>query len=234
MTFPVRRRLRPALLALGLLVSVVSLAHPVAADEVVEDTPMVTVSPTTDLDPSGSIVTIEGSGFGGDKGVYVRLCAAADGDIGTAAGRPGAGQCASNPQHWVAATVPPATAPMTEAGTFSVTLEISRYFRTEFQRFDCAAVQCGIATRRDHNGGLSDYSLDTFTPVSFDAGPYFADVADTHAFFDEIQWMFRAGVSTGGPDPEGSGLVYLPGAAVKRQAMAALLHRVVRVDVPVS
>ena len=46
--------------------------------------------------------------------------------------------------------------------------------------------------------------------------------------------MFRAGVSTGGPDPEGSGLVYLPGAAVKRQAMAALLHRVVRVDVPVS
>lgn len=218
------RRATAAVLALiavslGLVAAAGSTA---GADESVTS-PQVTVTPNTDLDPTGQTVTIEGTGFGEGLGVYVRLCAAADGAIGTAAGRPGADRCLSSPQHWVAATSPPATATMSPEGSFSVTLDVSRFFDAE-GRFDCAAVQCGIATRRDHVGGASDYTLDTFTPVSFDADPYFTDVPTSHPFFDEIQWMYATEISTGGFS--GGQLVYQPRAAVKRQAMAAFLYRI--------
>ena len=72
----------------------------------------------------------------------------------------------------------------------------------------------GHLLRRLDGGGLA--------PVVV---PYFDDVPESHPFFESIQWMYESGVSTGGPDPDGSGIVYLPQAAVKRQAMAAFLYR---------
>ena len=56
--------------------------------------------------------------------------------------------------------------------------------------------------------------------------PHFADVGTGHPFFEEIQWMFEAGVSTGGPNPSGPGVVFQPREVVKRQAMAAFLFRI--------
>ena len=57
-------------------------------------------------------------------------------------------------------------------------------------------------------------------------GQLFDDVAPSHPFYDPIQWMGATGISTGSPDPDGSGTVFLPNAIVKRQAMAAFLHRI--------
>lgn len=131
------------------------------------DGPVVVVTPSSDLDPAGATVSIVGSGFGGaSDGVYVRLCAAADGEIGTAAGRPGADRCLGEPQLWVS-NFPGASAPM-GAGTFDVDLDVVGAFTgSEGADFDCTVDQCGIATRRDHFGGADDHSLDTFTPISF-------------------------------------------------------------------
>lgn len=153
----------------GLAVLTVTLAAGVAPVSAQTGGPTVTVTPSADLDPAGQTVTISGSGFGASDGVYVRLCAEAAGDIGTAEGRPGADRCLDDPQHWVS-NFPGATAPMV-AGSFTVQLEVVGTFTgSEGESFDCRVVQCGIATRRDHVGGASDYSLDTFTPISFAAG----------------------------------------------------------------
>ena len=132
--------------------------------------PTVTVTPSSGLDPAGQTVTISGSGFGtGADGVYVRLCAEAAGETGTAEGRPNADRCLDDPQHWVS-NFPGATAPMV-AGSFTVQLDVvGSFVGSEGETVDCREVQCGIATRRDHVGGSSDYSLDTFTRISFRAG----------------------------------------------------------------
>lgn len=55
--------------------------------------------------------------------------------------------------------------------------------------------------------------------------PAFADAADpTSAFYDYIQWMSSAGLSSGTVQPTGKPL-YQPSTAVSRQAMAAFLYR---------
>lgn len=143
------------------------------------DGPTVAVTPSTDLDPNGATVSIVGSGFGdASDGVYVRLCAATDGAVGTAAGRPGADRCLGDPQLWVS-NFPGASAPMGD-GTFDVDLDVVGAFTgSEDAAFDCSVDQCGIATRRDHFGGADDHSLDTFTPISFaDPDPTDPDPTD--------------------------------------------------------
>lgn len=135
--------------------------------------PAITVTPSTDI-VSGSTVTIEGSGFAG-VGVYVRLCAAVDGELGTPAGRPGADRCLGDPQHWVSAAGPGPSAPMSPEGTFTASLALPSSFTAGGETIDCTAVTCGIAVRRDHIGGATDFSYDLFTPVTFaastDPGP---------------------------------------------------------------
>ena len=142
-----------------------SVEHEAADDG--GDAPAVVVAPSAELDPAGATVSISGSGFGtSTDGVYVRLCAEADGEVGTAAGRPGADRCLGDPQLWVS-NFPGASAPMGN-GTFDVELDVVGTFTgSEGATFDCSVDQCGIATRRDHFGGADDHSLDTFTPISF-------------------------------------------------------------------
>jgi len=50
--------------------------------------------------------------------------------------------------------------------------------------------------------------------------PAFPDVPATHPFFDEIQWMAEAGISTGNADG-----TFGPTTTVSRQAMAAFMYR---------
>jgi hypothetical protein len=57
----------------------------------------------------------------------------------------------------------------------------------------------------------------TFTPPG---SPSFDDVALTHPFYDEIEWLASTAVTGGYPDGG-----FHPSASVSRQAMAAFLHR---------
>ena len=50
-------------------------------------------------------VTVSGTGYPEDQGVYVRLCKAPTGTVGTAAGRPAAGDC-DGEGLWVSQTAP--------------------------------------------------------------------------------------------------------------------------------
>jgi len=52
----------------------------------------------------------------------------------------------------------------------------------------------------------------------------FADVATSHPFFREIEWMKASGISTGTTQPTGKPL-YKPSDPVSRQAMAPFLYR---------
>lgn len=52
-------------------------------------------------------------------------------------------------------------------------------------------------------------------------GQSFSDVSPGHPFYDEIEWLAHAGITTGYPDG-----TFRPGAPVTRQAMAAYLERV--------
>jgi hypothetical protein len=56
------------------------------------------------------------------------------------------------------------------------------------------------------------------------ASPSFADVATTHPFYREIEWMRASGISTGTAQATGLPL-YKPNDLVIRQAMAAFLYR---------
>ena len=54
----------------------------------------------------------------------------------------------------------------------------------------------------------------------------FADVPPGSANYEDIQWMFESGLSTGSPNPTPGGLpLYKPAESVSRQAMAAFLFR---------
>ena len=79
----------------------------------------------------------------------------------------------------------------------------------------------------DHHWGLlvGEISYHAVRRVQLDPSAPFVDLPTNHRFFDEIVWMFDSGTSTGAPDGRG-GIVYRPGAMVKRQAMAAFLYRI--------
>lgn len=68
---------------------------------------------------------------------------------------------------------------------------------------------------------LHRYQID---PVVTLTEPFFADVDETHLFYEAIQWMAESGLSLGVPQPEGKPL-YLPNHAVTRGAMSAFLYR---------
>jgi hypothetical protein len=90
-------------------------------------------------------------------------------------------------------------------------------------------------------GGFSDGSFHPTDPVTRQAEaafmyryagepavtltePFFGDVPESHAFYDEIQWMAESGLSTGTPNPPGKPL-FNPTGIVSRQALAAFIFR---------
>src|SRR5450756_996739 len=56
------------------------------------------------------------------------------------------------------------------------------------------------------------------------AAPPFADVAPGAPFFDDIQWLYDQGISTGSVQPDAT-VLFQPAAPVRREAMAAFLYR---------
>lgn len=97
------------------------------------------------------------------------------------------------------------------------------------------------AVERGITEGYTDGSFRPTDPISrqtmagfvhrFDGGeapvstePYFADVDATNPFFEDIQWLFEAGATTGQTAGDGKPQ-FNPTGKVSRQAMAAVLHR---------
>ncbi|MEZ5203276.1 MAG: neocarzinostatin apoprotein domain-containing protein [Acidimicrobiales bacterium] len=132
------------------------------------EAPSVTVTPTSGLDGAGDTVTVTGSTIPDGQGVYVRFCQKVTGTIGTAAGRPAAGQCDGDGL-WVTPNPPPgAPLPTIVDGSFSVELPVVGAFAGD-SWIDCMEpASCGVYVRRDHNGGAADFALDSFTALAFD------------------------------------------------------------------
>ena len=61
-------------------------------------------------------------------------------------------------------------------------------------------------------------------PFHAPSSPTFADVPSSSSYYQSIEWMSNAGISTGTPQPTGKPL-YKPTDPVSRQAMAAFLYR---------
>lgn len=164
-----------AALAVPALAGAALLAAPVAFAETTETGPdgqELTVSQTA-LEPEGTKVTVSGTGFREDVGIYVALCVIPE--TGEAPG-PCLGGVdmtgESGSSVWVA-TDPPAyaeglTTPFEDGGSFEVEISVM----ADDGHTDCldpavAPEGCAISTRADHTRG-SDRSADILIPVTFD------------------------------------------------------------------
>ncbi len=115
----------------------------------------------------GSTVSVSGSGFTEDKGIYVALCAEpAEGQA--------PGPCSSGSADVTAwfTSNPPAYAngharPYEHGGVFGVDLSLDPVIDANT---DCRVVACGVATRSDDRAP-EDRSQDLYVPVTFSSAP---------------------------------------------------------------
>ncbi|MCB0977980.1 MAG: LPXTG cell wall anchor domain-containing protein, partial [Acidimicrobiales bacterium] len=124
-----------------------------------------TLSKSADV-ADGEVITASGANYTPEQGVYVQWCAKPTGQLGTAAGRTNRCYPGQDGIHTVWQTPIPAD------GTFAVQITAEKSFTTEGgEDIDCTEPgSCGVFTRRDHNGGSSDYSQDAFAAVTFGDG----------------------------------------------------------------
>lgn len=116
----------------------------------------ITLSKSTDL-AGGEVITVSGTGFAPEQGIYVQNCVAPAGTLGTAEGRTVKCYPDQDGERTVWLTPVPAdgawATPFTVADTFG--------------DVDCRVQGCGVFVRRDHSGGGADFSQDAFVPISF-------------------------------------------------------------------
>ena len=134
--------------------------------------PVLTVSKSQGLDPAGETVTVSGSCFDVNKGIYVAFCVVPPpGSPPSPCGGGVAMEGSGGLSHWISSNPPPyaegLTVPYGPGGSFTVTLRPSAVLNAEI---DCRVVQCAIATRNDHTRS-SDRSQDGIVPVAFATAP---------------------------------------------------------------
>lgn len=118
---------------------------------------------SANLAPTGQVVNVTLANLPASTGVYVRLCAGTLEEASKA--RPA--NCAGMADTaWVSSN-PAALGQGAKAITGPIALNVPASFVSGATTVDCTKVACGIAVRRDHLGGTSDYSLDRFIPVTF-------------------------------------------------------------------
>lgn len=146
--------------------TVSSSAVPATTTSVVVNRPKLSVSQTTNLNPSGTSVTVRGTGFDVSKGVYVIVCSqAAPGPQATCIGGVNIDGSSSS-SVWVSSNPPNyavgLTTPFQPDGSFIVELVIVG----KSGALDCTAIKCGVVTRSDHLR-YTDRTQDVFVPISF-------------------------------------------------------------------
>ena len=146
--------------------TVSSSAVPATTTSVVVKGPKLSVSQTTNLNPSGTSVTVRGTGFDVSKGVYVIVCSqAAPGPQATCIGGVNIDGSSSS-SVWVSSNPPNyavgLTTPFQPDGSFIVELVIVG----KSGALDCTAIKCGVVTRSDHLR-YTDRTQDVFVPISF-------------------------------------------------------------------
>ena len=146
--------------------TVSSSAVPTTTTSVVVSRPKLSVSQTTNLNPSGTSVTVRGTGFDVSKGVYVIVCSqAAPGPQATCIGGVNIDGSSSS-SVWVSSNPPNyavgLTTPFQPDGSFTIELEIV----AKSGALDCTIIRCGVVTRSDHLR-YTDRTQDVFVPISF-------------------------------------------------------------------
>jgi len=134
--------------------------------------PSLVVSKTAGLAADGETVTVSGSCYDVNKGVYVAFCVvpppeSVPSPCGGGVDMSGAGGLS----HWISSNPPPQgaglTSPYGPGGSFTVTMRPSAALNATV---DCRRVRCAVVTRNDHTRS-SDRSQDVIVPVSFAADP---------------------------------------------------------------
>lgn len=152
-----------------LAAGLVFLPAQVRADDAVSDgIRTLTISQSTGLAEAGQSVTVSGSGYDTEKGIYVALCVASPKGVlpspcGGGVDMEGDGGASV----WISDN-PPSYAkglaiPYGPGGSFRVTFKVGPVI-DKFN--DCRAVRCAIVTKSDHTIN-SDRSQDLQIPVTF-------------------------------------------------------------------
>jgi len=125
-------------------------------------------SKTAGLSVTGERVTVSGSGFDVEVGIYVALCVTpAPGGTPSPCGGGADLSGSSGSSVWISSNPPPygvgLAVPFGPGGTFSVGLDVGPVIK---EGTDCRVLSCAIVTRADHTR-LSDRSADVVLPVTF-------------------------------------------------------------------
>ena len=128
--------------------------------------PKLSVSQTNNLNPNGTSVTVRGTGYDVNKGVYVIVCTqAAPGPQATCIGGVNIDGSSSS-SVWVSSNPPNyavgLTTPFSPDGSFTVELVVV----AKSGALDCTVLKCGVVTRSDHLR-YTDRTQDVFVPISF-------------------------------------------------------------------
>lgn len=123
------------------------------------DTFAVTVTPTTNIPAAGGPVSVSLTGLPANQGVYVVQCATA-----VVSPRPSlASNCASSNMAWISSNS--ADWPAALSALTPQVFNVVPTFTVASSTFDCRVTACALFVRRDHNGGVSDFTLDTLVPL---------------------------------------------------------------------
>ncbi len=151
-----------------LLVLAVAFPITASAQSVSQGGRTLSASKVSGLNPAGEVVTVSGSGFDVEKGIYVAFCIVpAPGQMPTPCGGGADLAGTGGSSVWISSN-PPSNGvglakPYGPDGTFSVQLQVGAVIDDSH---DCREIACAIVTRRDHLS-LFDRSQDVILPVSF-------------------------------------------------------------------
>jgi hypothetical protein len=128
-----------------------------------------TVSKTSGLDRAGETVTVSGSGYDVNKGIYVAYCV--DNGAGAVPTPCGGGADTTGSlgaSHWISSNPPSygdgLAVPYGAGGSFRVRIKVT----TKIGDIDCTKRKCSVVTRNDHTRS-GDRSQDVRIPVTFAA-----------------------------------------------------------------
>ncbi len=133
-----------------------------------DGTRTLTISKAADVDPAGEIISVTGSGYNEEKGVYIAFCRVpARNQIPTPCGGGVDLNGTTGAARWISSNTPSYAEGLTEGytpgGGFAVALAVGPMINPET---DCRVVACAIVTRNDHTR-TSDRSQDIIIPVTF-------------------------------------------------------------------